>query len=106
MKLALNEVSAVDVSSTITLQSAMADHSLEIKITGTVSALTVDLEGSLSGNFWAQLASHALTAAEIAALGAIFHVESRIVEMVRVRISAYTGTGTVSIWYTPYPNWL
>ena len=105
MKLAINEAAVNgSVSENIKLQSAMANHSLEIKITGTVTALTIDLEGSLSGNFWTSLASHPLTSDEIAAKGAIFHVESRLVEQVRAKITSYTGSGTVSVWYTPFPN--
>ena len=105
MKLMIDEASVVGVySSDLNLQSAMHNHSVEIRLTGNVTALTVNVEGSLSGNHWGLLASHILSSSEISNKGALFHIESKLVEKIRVRIINYSGTGTVSIWYTPYPN--
>jgi hypothetical protein len=63
-----------------------------------VSAVTVDLEGSISGENisdadakWFQLATHVLTGAELTAKQAMFHVANKAVKRVRANITVLTG---------------
>ena len=68
----------------------------------TCSALTIDIEGSLTGNSWFALASHTLTSGERTAKAAMFHVVDKPVLYIRGNITTLTKTGvnnvTVSAW--------
>jgi len=73
---------------------------------GSVTAMTVDLEGSLNGSHWFTLASHGLTAGEITAKAAMYHVEGKVIEYVRGNITALTETGTTKVYVGFSPTFL
>ena len=64
---------------------------------GSVTALVVDLEGSIDGVVFYQLASHTLSAGELSANKAMFHVVNKRVRYVRGNITTLTETGTTSV---------
>lgn len=68
-------------------------HSIQVDMGGTVvaTAVTVDLEGSLDGKKWFQLVQHILTAGEITAESALFHVVDKPVNFVRANLITLTG---------------
>lgn len=68
-------------------------HSVQVGMGGTLvaTAVTVDLEGSLDGLKWFQLAQHILTAGEITAESALFHVVNTPVNFVRANLITLTG---------------
>ncbi len=100
---ALNAVTATGAGSAIAATRTI-DHSLQVTFTGTVTALTIDLEGSLDGVDWFSLTNgtgYAFTAAEITAKAALVNVSDSLVNNVRANITTYTGTGAVTAIYTP-----
>lgn len=64
---------------------------------GSISALTIDLEGSLDGTTYFQLAQQAFSAAEITAKAQMFHVVDKPVLFLRGNVSTLTKTGTCAI---------
>lgn len=54
-----------------------------------------------AGSSFYDLSTHALSAAEITAQRAMFHVGSTHVDFARVFLSALTGTGEITVRYTP-----
>jgi hypothetical protein len=74
-------------------------HTLQTTFTGTVTALTVDLEGSLDGTSWFQLGEKIFSAGELTAKAALLHVTDKLVNHVRANITTYTGTGSVTAKY-------
>lgn len=77
-----------------------------IENNGNITALTVDLEGSLDKVLFFTLGSEAFTAEQIIAKSAMFHIVNRSVRHVRINISAITDTGdgssTVTVLYQDY----
>lgn len=63
------------------------------------TSLAVDLEGSVSSNFYFALASHKFTSAELTNGAAMWHVIDKPIKLVRsnVRILEKTGSGDVSV---------
>ena len=76
-------------------------HTVQVDITGSPTAVTVDLEGSLDNNTYFQLASHSMTSAELTASAAMFHVETKRVEFVKTNVTTLTGgsSPTVTVRY-------
>ena len=77
-------------------------HTIQVDFTntgGSVTALTVDLEGNLTGNdnYFAQYGTHAFTAGELTAKSAIFHITNRPAGCIRSNITTLTATGTTKI---------
>ena len=64
---------------------------------GSVTALTVAIEGSLDGTKWFALATHTLTAGELSAGQAMFHITNKYVRFVRANITTLTETGTTAV---------
>lgn len=101
MKTLLDAVQAAGVGSPIQLESPKSEHTVEIVLSGSIASATVDLEGSLSGEFWQALASCAATSSNLSAGGVIFHVAEKIIERVRANLtvfnSGHCSRGTLSI---------
>lgn len=74
-------------------------HTVQIDITGAPTAVVVDFEGSLDEKSWFQLASHTMTASELTATAAMFHVVDKPVEFIRSNLTTLTGgsSPTVSV---------
>ena len=65
-------------------------------------ALTIDIEGSVTGSNWFSLTTHAFTEAELTAGAAMFHIADRPVAFFRGNVKTLTKTGandvTVDVW--------
>lgn len=96
-----NAATAIGVSSSWAVRMKPRNHSVQIVITGAPTAVTVDLEGSLDGSSWASLASHVLSAGELTAALALFHVVDKPVRFVRANLLTLTGgtAPTVTVLY-------
>lgn len=68
------------------------------------SDLTTATFISQTSSFY-DLQTYALTASDITAGRAMFHVDRKAVNYIRVYLSALTGTGEVTARYTPTENW-
>jgi hypothetical protein len=64
------------------------------------TALTIDLEGSITGEHFFTLASHTFTAAERAVKCAMFHVVDKPIVWVRTNITTLTKTGVDDVKVT------
>lgn len=101
----LNNVEATGASSgKLKVPSGKTHHTVSMVYdsTGSVTAMTIDLEGSIdNGTTWHQLASHACSAGELSALQAMIHVADKPVDWVRVNVTTLTESGTtnVDVWY-------
>lgn len=98
----LAAATATGTSATWTVNRTPRNHSVQIKITGAPTAVTVDLEGSLDGTIWVSLASHIMSAAELTATQALFHVVDKPTRRVRANVKTLTAgsTPTVTVIYT------
>ena len=96
-----NAATATGVSTSWAVRMKPRNHSVQITITGAPTAVTVDLEGSLDGNTWVSLASHVMSAGELTAAAALFHVVDKAVRYVRINILTLTG-GTAPTVTTLY----
>jgi len=69
--------------------------------TGSVTALTVALEGIIDSSHWETLASHVFSGAELTAKQTMFHVVGKKVNRVRANITtlAETGTTAITVYY-------
>jgi len=94
---------AVDITTTgaegsCQLEEIKEDHTLQVSwsVTSTraISALSVDLEGSLDGSSWFQLGQIAASGTEITNKAAIEHYTGKPVAYVRANVTAITLTGT------------
>lgn len=69
-----------------------------------ITALTVDIEGSIDGANYETLASHVADADQITAKHGMFHVVNKPVEWVRANITTLTksgGTAVINIKFSP-----
>jgi hypothetical protein len=64
------------------------------------TALTIDVEGSITGNFWFALASHSFTAAELTAQACMFHIVDKPIVWIRTNITTLTQTGLGNVSVT------
>lgn len=94
----LDGVEATGASTAV--KSGVATHSVQVNYTnsgGSVTALVVDLEGSVDNVTFSQLASHTFSAGELTAETAIFHVVNKLAPYVRANITTLTETGTTAV---------
>jgi len=98
----LDAAVATGTSPTWTLNRTPRNHTIQITITGAPTAVTVDLEGSLDGTTWVSLASHVMSAAELTAAKALFHVGNKPTRRVRINLKTLTAgsSPTVTVIYT------
>jgi hypothetical protein len=76
------------------------NHALQCVFTGTATALTVDLEGSLDDATWFQIGQKAFSAGELSAKAALLHVVDKPIAYIRANVTALTGTPTaINCWY-------
>lgn len=77
---------------------------------GSITALTVDLEGSIDKVSYFTLASEVFDAGQITAKAAMFHVENKSVRWVRINVSSITdtgdGTSTITVLYQDFDELL
>lgn len=80
--------------------NGMDVHTVQVVFTntgGSVTALTVDLEGSLDNTTWFTLKSYALSGTELTAKTAMYHVVNKGVNHIRANITTITETGTTAV---------
>ena len=101
----LKEVEATGAGGGL-LINGKSEHTVEVIFTnsgGSVTALTVDLEGSIDGGTnWYTLKSYPFSAAELVAKKTAFSVVDRRFEWVRANITTLTETGTTKVTVTYY----
>lgn len=97
----LNGVDATGAGDSVSIVANLVrvakDHTVSIKWTdtgGSITAMTVDLEGSINGTDFHQLATHVVISAELTAKKAMFHVLDMPVSYVKANITTLTETGT------------
>ena len=75
-------------------------HTLQTVFTnsgGAVTALTIDLEGSLDGTNYQQIATKTFAAGDLTAKSYMFHVTNKPVSHVRANITTLTETGATAV---------
>jgi len=78
-----------------------SNHTVQATFTnsgGSVTALTVALEGSIDDTNYVSLVSHVFTAGELIAKTALFVVSAVNVSRVRANITTLTETGTTAVY--------
>jgi hypothetical protein len=75
-------------------------HTIQFKITGSITAVTMILEGSNNDVDFVPLQDYDVTASDLSCGCGAFNVIDKIAESVQVNISVLTGSGSVSIWHT------
>ncbi len=75
-------------------------HGVQVVTTAGAAAVTVDLEGSLDGKLWAQLAQHVMSAPELAVGHALFFTNLSPVEYVRASVIVNTDASPVTVLYS------
>lgn len=88
---------ATGASGTWPVRMKPRNHTVQITITGAPTAVTVGLEGSLDNTTWVSLASHIMTAAELTATKAMFHVIDKPVRYVRINLETLTAGTSPSV---------
>jgi hypothetical protein len=76
------------------------EAAFEVDAGVTCTALTIDIEGSLTRNNFFPLASHAFTSAERTARCCMFHVIDKPITWVRTNITKLTSTGVGDVRVT------
>jgi hypothetical protein len=97
----LDAATAIGASPTWAVRMKPRNHTVQVTITGAPTAVTVDLEGSLDNVTWSSMASHVLTAGELTATAALFHIVDKPVRYVRTNVTVLTG-GTAPTVTTLY----
>lgn len=87
----LSAVVATGAGSSYMCGSGIEAHTVQAAITGAPTAVTVDLEGSLDGTTWFQLDTHAFSAGELTATGAMWHVVNKVIKYVRANLATLTA---------------
>jgi len=97
----LDAVTATGAGTTWPVRMKPRNHTVQVTITGVPTAVTIDLEGSLDDTTWVSLASHIMSAGELTATAAMFHVVDKPVRYVRLNLILLTaGTApTVTALY-------
>jgi hypothetical protein len=101
MKEIVSGVVASGVKHIFKLINSTDIHAVQFVFTGAMTALVADLEGSLDGVTFFSLGTKTFSEAELTAKAALLHVTGKLVEYVRINITTYTGTGAVTVYYTP-----
>ena len=75
--------------------------SVQVEFTGSPTALTVSIEGSITGNAFKEIATHVVTVAELAAGIALFHIVNKATPQIRANIFTLEGgvSPEVSVYY-------
>lgn len=93
----LNAATATGASATWPVRMKPRNHTIHFSITGAPTAVTVDLEGSLDDSNWVSLASYVMSAAELTATTAMFHVVDKPVRYVRTNLILLTGGSSPTV---------
>ena len=88
----LNAVSASGTGPAVDLGTAYGTFTVEVETSGTVSAFSVQVQGSADGTHWENVGSAVtvVTAGTAIGTGVLFQYAQAV-------LSGYTGTGTVTV---------
>lgn len=91
-------------SGSIIFRRPIKDHTVQIEVTGSPTAVTVDLEGSLDDGFWTALGTIPLSAQDITDGGSVTHLLNKPIRFVRANLTELTGgtSPTVTVLYEPF----
>lgn len=106
MKL-LAAVTAVGAGTSVRLKKGVQEHTVQVIITGTPTAVVVALESSLNdGTTWNTIGTYTLTAGDLTAGSAMYHVDNKPSELVRMNLTTLTGgtSPTVTVFYFPFEH--
>jgi hypothetical protein len=95
MRKLLDSIISAGAKGSEKLPDPRAYHALELVVSGTFASLEVALQGSVSGNVWATLASHTFVEADFTAGGVVIEAVNKPVEMVRCNVRIY-NSGTAA----------
>jgi hypothetical protein len=87
----LDAATGTGASASLALRKIVEGHTVQINITGSPTAVTVDIEGSLDNSNWSRVLTSAMSAAELTAGTSIAHVEDKPVRFVRLNLITLTG---------------
>jgi hypothetical protein len=92
-KTLLDAATTTGAGSRVRMNRKPSRHTIQATMGGTVvaTAVTVDIEASLDDITYFQLVSHAFSAAEITAEGAMFHLADMPVKYLRANLTTLTG---------------
>src|SRR3990167_3349233 len=106
MKKSVTLLNAVEITGTGTSKPVKGNppYTVQVVLTnsgGSVTALAVQLEGSLDDDNFASLhdneAPYVFTAADLAAKSAVYHIANRGVDFVQGNITTLTETGNTAV---------
>jgi len=86
--------------------TGQVEHSFQVVSTGSPTALTFSIVGSIDGVNFSQLLQHSFTADEITAGSAIVHLVNKAMPQIKASIDVLTGgvAPTVSAYYFKGPR--
>ena len=93
----LNAVTSTGAGPAKDLSRLIDKHVIQVDITGGPSAVTVVLEGSIDGNDFGVVGTHAFTAGDLTNTTAIFFDTDNPLLHVRVNLTVLTGGSTPSV---------
>jgi len=91
----LEDVSAVGAGNPHSKHKYISDTTYQVVGTGTLTAVTVDIEGSIDGETYFQIGQHVLTAGQLTAKKAMFHIAGKPVKSWLANITTLNGTNPV-----------
>jgi len=93
----LDAATATGAGNASSQQRLISDSSYTIGITGAPSAVTVDIEGSFDGVTFFQLAQHVMTAGELTATKAMFHISGKPVLFFQANLITLTAGSSPTV---------
>jgi len=97
----IDGVQETGAGNSFVLPYTVKDHTIDCYFTnsgGSVTALTVNLEGSIDGSRWFILASYSFTSDDLSNKQTMFHATDKMVTYIRANITTLTETGTTAVY--------
>lgn len=82
----LDAVTITGAGNTVIFRSIPVDWTIQLQHTGAPTSVILDVEGSLNGSDWVQLAQHTATAADD-----MFHISGKGVRYIRGNLTTLSG---------------
>lgn len=99
-----DSTTAPDTSESIIFRKIIKDHTVQLVVTGTPTAVVTNLQGSVDGDNWAELSSYSMTSGELSDGVAMYHVIDKPVRFIRLQLDTLTGgtSPTVTAFYEAF----
>jgi len=94
-----NEVLAVQAYKAFSPEKRTNNHTVQVNIDATTTAITVSLAQSLDGVEYKTIDTHVFDAGELVADSAIFTVQNIPARYLRLSVDSFTGDGNISAYY-------